>query len=157
MTFRRIFLLSAMLFLAAAVWSQQPVPQNLDITQLLKRLELNEEELSRAERLIRETETVIREADLELNVAKAQLARMLFPVDVNMREVEQVLKQSYEWQLKRQLAQIRRQVELRVILGEERWEQYRRVLNTLQQRARAAALERTQSSSGASRSDQDSP
>ena len=107
--------------------------QNLDA--LLKRLGLDEEEVEQTHAVIEETEELIQEADLELNIFKAQLAKLLYPVEVDLNTVEKLLRVSYEWQLKRQMAQIRRQVELRTLFGEERWDQFVRTIRLLQQRA----------------------
>jgi hypothetical protein len=107
--------------------------QNFD--SLFKRLGLDEEEMEKTYAVIEETEELIQEADLELNIFKAQLAKSLFPVKVDLGEVERLLRVSYEWQLKRQMAQIRRQVELRMLFGEDRWDQFVRALRALQQRA----------------------
>ncbi len=52
---------------------------------------------------------------------KAQLRKLLFEEQVNMREVERMLRQSLEWELKERLAQIRRQVELRELLGDAKY------------------------------------
>lgn len=107
--------------------------QNLDT--LLKRIGLDEEEVEQANAVIEETEELIQEADLELNIFKAQLAKLLFPVKVDLGEVERLLRVSYEWQLKRQMAQIRRQVELRMLFGEDRWRQFVLTIRLLQKRA----------------------
>jgi len=45
-----------------------------------------------------------------------------------MKEVERILKESLEWKLKSELAEIRRRVEIRKILGEARWEKFLRIL-----------------------------
>ena len=104
------------------------------ITQLAVRLGLNEGETEGMLRVYRETDEMIHEADLELDIYRAQLAKLLYSRDVDMGEVEKLLRTSYEWQLKRQLAQIRRQVEIRRILGDERWSQYSRIIRNMQQR-----------------------
>jgi hypothetical protein len=113
----------------------QNVPDSVIMDQLAARIGLSEEETKTVMNAYDRTESVIEEANLELNIYKAQLARLLFPVEVDMREVENLLRKSYEWQLKRQLAQIQRQVEIRRILGEDRWAQYSRLIRNMQQRA----------------------
>lgn len=111
----------------------QQIPENVT-AQIWSRLELNENQMRRAQVIISETEKGIQEAEIELAIFKAQLAKILFPVDVNMREVQRVLQQSYEWQLKKQFAQITRQVELRKLFGEDKWANYVRIVRNLQQR-----------------------
>lgn len=130
---KRAFFSVIMLIIAASIYGQN-IPDAAAMTQLANRIGLSEEETERVMNIYQQTESVVQEANLELNILKAQLARLLFYPDVDMREVEELLKGSYEWQLKRQLAQIRRQVGIRKILGEERWAQYSRLLKTVQQR-----------------------
>ena len=130
---KRAFLSVIMMILAVLIHGQN-VPDATVMAQLAARVGLSEDETRSVMNIYSQTESVIEEANLELNIYKAQLARLLFTVDVDIREVESLLKKSYEWQLKRQLAQIRRQVEIRRILGEERWAQYSRLVRNMQQR-----------------------
>jgi hypothetical protein len=122
------------LFITAGVAAQN-IRDPQFAAQIAARLELSEAETERLLQIYTETEMVIREADLELDIYKARLARLLFSSEVDMAEVERLLRQSYEWQLKRQLAQIRRQVEIRKLLGDERWARYSRLVRTLLERA----------------------
>ncbi|MBT3273339.1 MAG: hypothetical protein HN368_09305, partial [Spirochaetales bacterium] len=113
----------------------QVSPDSQVILQIMQRIGLTELEIESVVKVFEDTELIIQEANLELNIYKAQLARLLFPKDVEMREVEKLLSQSYEWQMKRQLAQIRRQVMTRQILGDERWTQYSNIIRNAQRRA----------------------
>jgi len=130
---KRAFCAVILLIIGACIYGQN-MPDAALMNQLADRIGLSEEETERVMNIFQDTESVMQEANLELNIFKAQLARLLFSSDVDMREVEELLKSSYEWQLRRQLAQIRRQVEIRKILGEERWVQYSRLLKALEQR-----------------------
>jgi hypothetical protein len=58
---------------------------------------------------------------VEIDVLRAQLRKLLFEEQVNMQEVERMLRQSLEWELKQRMAQIRRQVELRELLGDTKY------------------------------------
>lgn len=113
----------------------QDFPDAAVMSQLAARIGLTEEETEALLEVFTQTETEIKGAALELDVYKAQLARLLFPPEVNMREVEELLRKSYEWQLKRQLAQIRRQVEIRRLLGEDRWIRYSRLSKNMRTKA----------------------
>jgi len=95
--------------------------QDWDNPEFLERLDLDEEEAQRIGEIFEETEREIRQARLEIDVLKAQLRKLLFEEQVNMREVERMLRQSLEWELKERLAQIRRQVELRELLGDAKY------------------------------------
>ena len=95
--------------------------QDWDIPEVLERLDLDEEEVEKIREIFERTEREIREARLEIDVLRAQLRKLLFEEQVNMREVERMLRQSLEWELKERMAQIRRQVELRELLGDAKY------------------------------------
>lgn len=95
--------------------------QDWDNPEFLERLDLEEEEVQRIREIFEETEREIRQARLEIDVLRAQLRKVLFEEQVNMREVERMLRQSLEWELKERIAQIRRQVELRELLGDAKY------------------------------------
>ena len=95
--------------------------QDWDNPEVLERLDLDEQEVEKIEKIFEKTEKEIREARLEIDVLRAQLRKLLFEEQVNMREVEGMLRQSLEWELKERMAQIRRQVELRELLGDAKY------------------------------------
>jgi hypothetical protein len=105
--------------------------QDWDNPEVLKRLDLNEQEVEKIRVIFEETEREIREARLEIDVLRAQLRKLLYEDQVNMREVERMLRQSLEWELKERMAQIRRQVELRKLLGDAK---YARMSQTMEKR-----------------------
>jgi hypothetical protein len=102
--------------------------QDFDNPQIFIELGLTNEELSMVMEIHDEARKQIREAQIELNLYKAQLEKLLFPPEINMKEVERILKESLEWKLKSELAEIRRRVEIRKVLGEARWEKLLRIL-----------------------------
>ena len=90
--------------------------------QALQRLGLSSEEIELAVQIEQDANRTKREAGLELNLLKAQLEKELFQTDVDMQQVEKLLRTSLEWKMKAELAEIARRVELRKLLGEDRWE-----------------------------------
>jgi hypothetical protein len=143
--------IAAILILFSICAHAQVSPDANVMAQLASRIGLSAEETETLVEIYTQAEIEIREADLELDIYKAQLARLLFPAEVDMQEVEDLLKKSYEWQLKRQLAQIRRQVEIRKLLGEDRWIQYSRLVRSMQKRAANSAAEEKSADSGTGR------
>ena len=107
--------------------------QDWDNPQILKRLELGEEEIANIREVFEQTEKEIREARLEIDILKAQLRKLLFQQQVNMREVERLLRDSLEWEMKERMAQIQRQVQLRTLLGDTK---YARLTETVEARRR---------------------
>jgi hypothetical protein len=105
--------------------------QGWDNSEVLERLDLDEEEVEKIREIFEETEREIREARLEIDVIRAQLRKLLFEEQVDMREVERMLRRSLDWELKERMAQIRRQVELRELLGDAK---YARMVQALEKR-----------------------
>lgn len=95
--------------------------QDWDNSEVLERLDLDEQQVEKIREIFEETEKEIRQARLEIDVLRAQLRKLLFEEQVNMREVERMLRQSLEWELKERMAQIGRQVELRELLGDAKY------------------------------------
>ena len=95
--------------------------QDWDNPELLERLDLDEQQVEKIREIFEETEKEIRQAHVEIDVLRAQLRKLLFEEQVNMQEVERMLRQSLEWELKQRMAQIRRQVELRELLGDAKY------------------------------------
>jgi hypothetical protein len=124
--------------------------QDWDNPEVLERLDLDEEEVERIREIFERTEREIREARLEIDVLRAQLRKILFEEQVNMREVERMLRQSLDWELKERMAQIRRQVELRELLGDAKYARMsqvlerRRLLQQEQERRSREEAERTE-------------
>lgn len=105
--------------------------QDWDNPEILERLGLKEAQVQEIQEIFEKTEGEIREARLEIDVLRAQLRKLLFQEQVNMREVEQLLRQSLDWEFKERMAQIRRQVELRELLGDAK---YARMTQAFQRR-----------------------
>ncbi len=119
---KKLALIAAFLLLVVCVTAAQPI----DNTEIFKKFGLNDEEIERVMATQMETERIIREARVELNLLKAQLEKLLFDIDVDMNSVERLLRQSIDWKLKSELAEIKRRVELRKLFGEERWAKFLR-------------------------------
>lgn len=105
--------------------------QDWDNPEILERLDLKEAEVQEIQEIFEKTEREIREARLEIDVLRAQLRKLLFQEQVDMREVERLLRQSLDWEFKERMAQIRRQVELRELLGDAK---YARMAQAFQKR-----------------------
>ena len=131
---KKAFFIACLILLSAFLHAQNLPDINI-MSRVAERIGLTETETEQLLDIYTRNENGIREAQLELDIYRAQLARLLYPADVDMREVEALLRKSYEWQLKRQLAQIRRQVEIRKLLGEDRWVQYTRFIEDMRKRA----------------------
>ena len=130
---KKIWFVSLLLWMIAA----GAYAQGIDNPQILRKLDLTEEEITQIMKIQRGTQKVQIEAQIELNLYKAQLEKILFYPDVDMKEVEKILKASMEWKLRFELAKIRRRVEIRKIMGEERWEKFLRIWKMDKQKSRS--------------------
>jgi hypothetical protein len=113
--------------------------QDWENPEVLERLGLEEDDVEQVREIFEKTEKEIREARIELDILKAQLRKLLFEEQVNMREVERQLRQSLEWELKQRMAHIRRQVQLRELLGDAK---YARLTEAMEKRRQWAEQER---------------
>ena len=96
--------------------------------ELLKKIGLKQNQINKIMNIMEQTARIKREAQIELNLRKAQLEKLLFPIDVDIEAVKKVLRESLEWKYKADLAEIKARVEIRKIMGEEKWNRYLREL-----------------------------
>ncbi len=115
----------ALVLLPAALASGQ----RIDDPQMLEDLGLSESEIESIREIQDDAESVLRETRVELNLLKARLEKLLLDVNVDIQRVEELIRESVEWKIESELAEIRRRVEIRKIFGEERWEEFLRMLN----------------------------
>jgi hypothetical protein len=101
----------------------------------LVKIGVQNQDVNRIIEIQTQTRKQIREAQLELNVLKAELEKALFPIDVNMKEVQRLLDQSLGWKMKSELARIKERVELRKILGDIKYADYQRFMRAALRRS----------------------
>jgi hypothetical protein len=119
--------------LAAAAAAAQPVPW--DDARLYERLGLTDQQTGRIQDVITREDKVMREAQAELNIRRAQLERLLIDPDPDMKQVERLLQQTVDWKVRSEMAAIRLRVEVRKIMGEQKWDQLLRTWRALRTRA----------------------
>ncbi len=109
-------------------------PQNFTNPKTVKFLELTEEEIEKLEILQSGKELIQSEAQVELNLLKAQLEKLLFPVNSDMSAIEIKMRATHEWKLRIEMANIRLRVEARKIIGETRWRKLLQMQREIRQR-----------------------
>ena len=130
-------------FLTAAAAGAQVADFPID-PEVLGRLGVNAEELVAIQAADGVSRRAVREAQIELEILTAQLKRALLPIEPRMREVETLLSNAMQWELKMRLAEITRQVQLRQILGDLRYARIREALRRRQQQLRQQQQQRLQ-------------
>lgn len=108
--------------------------QGFDETALYERLGVEEEEIERIREAGFEAAELTRDAEVEQKLIQARMEKLLLSPNPDMPAVEALLRESLEWKLKVEMARIERSVEVRRILGEERWLEFLRLRRNLRER-----------------------
>lgn len=109
-------MLVALLAMAVSLSAQQFYDR-----QVLTRLGLSPEEAGAVERTVGETAAQTARLNAELNVKKAELARLLLAEDPNERQIERNLRESAETEVRMRMLEIQRELAIREIVGTDRW------------------------------------
>ena len=99
--------------------------------RIWQKLGLSEQQVGQVREIFERTDKVVREARAEIDVLKAELRRLLLREPVDMDQVQKQLRAGLEWEYRLRLAQIRRQVDLRSVLGDET---YARLMQAIRDR-----------------------
>ena len=104
--------------------------------RIWQKLGLSEQQIGQVRETFERADKVIREARAEIDVLKAELRRLLLREPVDMEQVEKQLRASLEWEYRLRLAQIRRQVDLRKLLGDETYARLMQAIRARRHRGR---------------------
>lgn len=91
----------------------------------LKEAGLNDQEIKKVEEIYLKYQNEKKKATAELNIIKAKIDKELIADNVNMTEVEKLMRESLEWKLKIEMANIQKRIELKKLLGENRLQKLR--------------------------------
>ena len=123
-------------FLAAARFAQ-----DFNNPQIMEKLGLTQEQVIQLTSIYEEAQKTIREAQLDIDIERAQLKKLLFQSNVDLRQVERRLKSILDLEYKLRLAEITREVKVRKIIGDKEWA---RLTQMIRNRKEAVARERKQ-------------
>ncbi len=123
-------------FLAAAGFTQ-----DFNNPQVIEKLGLTQEQVTQLTLIHDEAEEIIREAKLDIDIQKAELKKLLFESNVDLRQVERKLKSILDLEYKVRLAEITREVKARKLIGDKEWA---RLTQMIRIRREAIARERRQ-------------
>ncbi|MFW6292625.1 MAG: hypothetical protein ACOC7V_09885 [Spirochaetota bacterium] len=113
---RRSVMIVLLVLAAAALAAQEPYPEGL-----LDRLGLEGEEIERVREIQRQSATDLRVKRAELEVRKAELARLLVEDDPSMRAIERNLRETADVEVEVRKLEIERELAIREIVGTDRW------------------------------------
>ena len=106
----------------------------------LKKLGFTEDEITRLVEIQEEAQEVIQKAQAEIEIYRAQLKKLLLSKSADLREAERFLRQAVEWEIKIRMAQIRKEIKARNLLGDRKWAGLVRALKTRAELLRSRAL-----------------
>ncbi|MGC9313299.1 MAG: hypothetical protein ACP5IA_11460 [Sediminispirochaetaceae bacterium] len=132
MNLKKTVVLCIVIAVAATVAGAQDFQEEA----LLKRLDIEEAEYDRILEINRSTQMTAQEAAAEQKILQARLEKLMLDPDPDMREIEELLRESLEWKLKMEMARIKQSIETRKILGEDRWLRFLRLRKEFRQRDR---------------------
>ncbi|MBN1412713.1 MAG: hypothetical protein JW969_17830 [Spirochaetales bacterium] len=118
---RLICMAALLIFILPLLAAQQPGPEGP--LGLLKKLGVTDDQIKQIQDVNDPLDKQQREAKVELKIVRAQLEKALFDVNVNYSQVEKLLRDAMEWRIKIEMAEIRKRVEMRKIVGEDVWQQ----------------------------------
>jgi len=88
----------------------------------LKKLGLTEDEIAKIEEINSRYNKEKLLIYAELNLYKAKVEKELLAAEVNLNEVEKILKESLEWKLKAEMVEIKKRLEMKKLVGDEKWQ-----------------------------------
>jgi len=103
-------------------------------TPFLKRLNFTDEEISRLVDMQQEAQAVILRAQAEVDVYRAQIKKALLASNPNLKEIEKLLREAMEWEIKIRMAEIEKEIKARSLLGDKKWAM---LVRALRERAEA--------------------
>ena len=108
---------------------------------------MTQQQVEQLESIYEEAQKTIREAQLDSDIERAQLKKLLFQSNVDLRQVERRLKSILDLEYKLRLAEITREVKARRVIGDKKWAQLTQMIRN---RREAVARERRQPDPGPS-------
>ena len=112
-----------LVLVAAALAAQEPYSEGL-----LKNLGLENEAIEEIQEIQRESAADIRLKRAELEVRKAELARLLVDDDPSLRAIERNLRDTAGIEVEVRMLEIERELAIREVVGTERWTRVARKL-----------------------------
>ncbi|ORC36914.1 hypothetical protein B4O97_04635 [Marispirochaeta aestuarii] len=122
---KKIIVLMAVLLVFVVIAEAQDLPDS----QILDRLRLSTATRDRLRDMDRDRIDVVITAGAEQKILQARLERMLLDRNPDMKRIEELLRESLELKLKVEMQNIERTMEMRRLLGEEKWMEFLRYRN----------------------------
>ncbi len=125
--------ITLLILLAAAFFSQAQALEDAE-AKLLERFGLSAEQIEELQDTRFELEQEIQKAQAEINVFKAELAKILISNKPDLKQIERLLRESIEWEIKIRLANIRRELAYRQALGDKQYARFVEAVKSIRKR-----------------------
>jgi len=87
----------------------------------VKDLDLKPAEIKAIQAILDRQEDQLATATSEMKIVQARLERLLLDKEPDLEAIRQLVKSSLDWELKARMVRIERAIELRKLLGTDRW------------------------------------
>ncbi len=104
--------------------------QNTYEPEALRGLGLNDTEIDGIREIVQDVQPANARLMAELNIKKAELARLLVDENPNQRQIERNLRESAEIEVQLRMIEIRRELAIREVVGTDRWTAILRAVRT---------------------------
>lgn len=118
---KRVFALIGFASLAIVAFAQTPAAPPAYTQRVLEVLGLSPDEIQQVLQIQADADAQIRRHRADLEIKKAELARLLLDDEPNMRLVERNLRATADIEVAIRLVEIEREIGIRRIVGTERW------------------------------------
>lgn len=110
-----------LLFFASLVVLGGSLAAQPNLGQEVRRLDLTEAQITEVVKVIRESQPELLKAQAESRVVQANLARLLIEDAPSKAQIDKLLREGLDWDLKAKSLRIDRSLKIRAIVGKERW------------------------------------
>lgn len=126
---KSIFIFMILIITATAVFAQ-----NIFDPRLLTQIGLSAEEIEEIQEIQYQAEKKIREANVEMNILKAQLEKLLLDEKPNMQKVRKTIEETLQWRIQTEIANVESRIRIREKMGSENWDKMLRLRKQILQR-----------------------
>lgn len=124
----------------AAPLAQAGAPKRAEARKLIAALKLSDEELKSIEAILAKDESELAKDKADVQVLQAQLSRLMLDKDPALDAAGAIVRKSLDLEYSIRMIQLGRQLEIKRLIGDERWASLYRLIRGLRQAERAGRL-----------------
>jgi len=134
-----IFVMLILVITASVVFAQ-----DIFDPRLLTQIGLSADEIEEIQEIQFSSEKKIREANVEMNILKAQLEKLLLDEHPDMNQVRKTIEATLKWRVQTEIANVETRVQIRNKMGSENWESLLRLKKRIHQRTQNDSINQNQ-------------